>query len=70
MGLGVVCERVRGGGLETVRLEDVEGRVRALAAHAAEFLTIEKGRGGVEEVFVQTKGFDVNACMAKLKKLV
>ena len=70
MGLDAVCERVRGGGLETVRLEDVEGRVRALAAHAAEFLTIEKGRGGVEEVFVQTKGFDVNACMAKLKKLV
>ena len=69
MGMVTVCQRVRGGGLETVKIEDVEGRIRALAVHAGEFLTIEKGRGGVEEVFVRTKGFDVSACMQRLKAL-
>lgn len=69
MALGAVCDKVRGGGLEMVSREEVEARVRGLADHAGEFLKIEKGRGGVEEVWVRVKGFDVCACMDRLKRL-
>lgn len=69
MAMSAVCDTLRGGGLEMVSREEMEARVRALAVHAGEFLKVEKGRGGVEEVWASVKGFDVSACMDRLKSL-
>jgi len=69
MAMGAICDKLRGGGLEIVSREEMEARVRALAVHADEFLKVEVGRGGVEEVWASAKGFDMSACMDRLKNL-
>jgi hypothetical protein len=67
--LDAVCEKLRGGGLETVSVEDVRARVYCLAEHAPEFLRIEKTPRGIEEAWAVTKGLNFQGLMERLAKV-
>lgn len=68
LGLEILCNRIRSGGLETVSKSDIIARIRCLAEHVPEFLVVEStGRSGEEDVWIKRdKAVDYSDIMTRL----
>lgn len=66
--LDQLCDRIRSGGLETISKDDISTRIRCLAEHAPEFITIERdSRRDVEEVWIsRNKALDYSDILIRL----